>query len=759
MSVFMPQFGNSHFGLFSQGTVDSPAARIWLLTLQGASPGSLAQASKKLTSIMRGSDKFNSVLNGEDLLSDEDEAFLIKYRYLLDSDINEQSFSVNQLSSELKERLNELSSPLSPFIKKWLAFDPTASFRRVAQNMAGKFSSPVYFENIWMNEKKDRALIVAESKAAGMDLDSQSSIKSYLLEIESKIFNDNSANSSINSNVKLAFSGSPNIAIESRNKIKSESKRLSIVATIFMLGFLFWVYRSPKHVLLTAIPLAIAILFATAVVSLVFGSIHGITLAFGITVLGVAVDYPIHVLSHANKEQFLSDSIVRIWPTLRLGVITTILGYAAMAITDFPGLAQFGVFSIVGLLSAAYITRSLFSSFNFKGVDTPRLFSVTQKLDRKPGNAFIAVVVAVFALFISNIFVAVDFWSEDLSELSPIPKQVLAEDHRIRQLLKVDQPRYLITVEADNLEELLVKQEALVPVFQQAINENELKAVQMVAQLLPSQQQQKIRQIDLPDKEVITNNLNEALQGLPFKAKVFKPFLIDIEKSRSMPLLTQSVIEQTGFASRFQGLLNQTDNGVSGLVRLIGLDKPDLLVKRLQQKEIEGVSFSDIKKSSGIMINEFRQEALLRMVWAGGLMILVLAMGLRNVSRIARVSIPVFCAVLIAVAVPLALGDKLNIFHLMSLLLVVGISLDYSLFFSYPSTEIDHQQTLHALSVCAISTVGVFGLLATAAIPVLQAIGLTVATGVFAAFVLSWTFSRNVSVYEKGEAKPNQLGR
>ncbi len=738
MSVFMPQVDNNQFGLFTRDAANSPAARIWLLALQGASPGTLAQASKKFANALRDSGRFNSVLNGENILSDEDEAFLVKYRYLLDPQVNKQSFSVETLKNELKERLDELASPISPFLKKWLPSDPTASYRRVAKNMAGQFSSPNYFDNVWVTENQERAFIIAETKVAGLDLDAQSAVKTYLTDLLPQITDDK--------NVKLAFSGSPNIAIQSRDKIRSESKRLSIIATVFMLGFLFWVYRSPKHVLLTAVPLAVAILLATAVVSFLFNGIHGITLAFGITVLGVAVDYPIHVLSHANKEKSLSHSIQRIWPTLRLGVITTILGYAAMAITDFPGLAQFGVFSIVGLLTAAYLTRSLFSGFNLKGVDTPRLFNVTGKLELKPSAFVIAVVSVLFILFLTSTLTADDYWSENLSELSPIPKRVIDEDRHIRQLLKVDQPRYLVTVEAKDLEGMLVKQEILLPIFQQAIKDGELQAIQMAAQLLPSQQQQKARKALLPDKDVVNNNLNEALQGLPFKSNVFKPFLVDIENTKSMPTLKYAKIQQSGFGSRFDGLVNQTDNGVSGLVRLIGIEKPDKLAQRLQQASVDGVFFMDIMQSSGDLVSQFRQEALTRIFWAGGLMMLVLAIGLRNLNRMVRVLIPVVCAVLVASAVPLALGDKLNIFHLMSLLLVVGISLDYGLFFSYSSEKIDNHQTLHALSVCAISTITVFGLLASATIPVLQAIGLTVATGVFAAFVLSWTFSRNTSL-------------
>lgn len=737
MTVFMPKMSDNRFGLLTRSASDSPAARIWFLALEGASPAKLAHISKELTRALRDSGRFNSVLNGENILSDADEAFLFKYRYILDPNITDQSFSVATIKYELKERLTELGSPLSAFLKKWLSSDPTAIFLRLAQNMAGQSRSLDYFDNVWMTKEHNQAMIIAESKAAGLDLDAQSSIKEYMSSELTLITDDK--------NIKLLFGGAPNIAIQSRDKIKSESQRLSFVAAVFMLGFLFWIYRSAKRVVLTAFPLAVSILFATAAVSYLFNGIHGITLAFGITVLGVAVDYPIHVLSHAHKGETFSRTIDRIWPTLRLGVITTLLGYAAMAITDYPGLAQFGVFSIVGLLTAAFMTRSLFSGLDFTAVETPRLYHTTGKLNLKPGPFIISVLTILFLLVLINMSRIDVYWSEDLAELSPIPKQVIIQDRKMRQLLSVDQPRYLVMVEAEDLESLLLREEAIMPVFQQAIKDDTLQAVQMAAQILPSKQRQKMRKALLPDKEMLTNNLNEALQGLPFKSNIFKPFVDDIGDTKTMPALTYQQLQQSGFGSRLESLVSQTDMGFTGMIRLIGIKQPEMLAQRLEQAAVPGVYFMDIKQSSNDLVNQFRQEALSRIAWAAGLMALVLVIALRDIPRIVRVLVPVVCAVVVASAVTLALGDKLNIFHLMSLLLVAGISLDYGLFFSCPSETVNKHQTLHALSVCAISTVTIFGVLATATIPVLHAIGLTVAVGVFTAFILSWTFSRKIS--------------
>jgi predicted exporter len=94
------------------------------------------------------------------------------------------------------------------------------------------------------------------------------------------------------------------------------------------------------------------------------------------------------------------------------------------------------------------------------------------------------------------------------------------------------------------------------------------------------------------------------------------------------------------------------------------------------------------------------------------------------------------------VAVLVASGEKLSVFHLVALLLVLGIGLNYALFFERTPADADERlRTRLALSVCSVSTIVTFGFLALSSTPVLHAIGSTVALGAVLALVMSalWT--------------------
>ena len=736
MSAFMPKQSDNAVGQLGKVLNEGPAARVWLLALENAPADELAAMSKHFVSLLSETGDYVRVLNGSEGVDVASQQLLSKYRYLLDPRVSREYFTSSSLHDSLQQRLDDLASPLSTFFKEWLPSDPTGAAVHILQSLDSQLNTAVLVNDVWFSADHKRALLLVETKSHGFDLDAQDAIRGRIQQAFKKISNGVA--------VKLITSGSSNIALQTRDRIKNEAQQLSIWATLFMLIFMAWVYRSPKRVLLTAVPLAGGVLLATAAVSYLFGSIHGITLAFGITVLGVAIDYPIHLLSHAKVNEKTTDTMTRIWPTLRLGVLSTILGYTAMALTDFDGLAQLGVFSVVGLSAAALLTRSLLPVLMLTNDRTSLQFIFLSRLLNSHPGWWLKSAGLVLVLLICSVVYEIDnYWSEDIAELSPIPVELRQQDRELRQQIGAAESRYLLIVEADNLEHVLQRQEILLPILEQAIVADELVATDMVAQILPSRKTQAERQQALPSEVVLRQRLVDAIKDTPFRSDLFLPFINDVSMSRSLPLLSLDNFEKTQLGLRYNSLISVSENEVLGLVRLIGVKQASQLQQRLNDSQIEGLRFIDIKQSSSELVGQFRAETVERISWAVALIVLVLFLGLRDLSRVLRVLIPVTCAVVVAAAVPLISGVSLNLFHLVSLLLVAGIGLDYSLFFSRLGSVAENNETLQALLVCCISTSTVFVMLSTSSIPVLHSIGVTVFSGVLAAFGFSWLFSRN----------------
>jgi len=138
----------------------------------------------------------------------------------------------------------------------------------------------------------------------------------------------------------------------------------------------------------------------------------------------------------------------------------------------------------------------------------------------------------------------------------------------------------------------------------------------------------------------------------------------------------------------------------------------------------------DLKQVSTEMLEGFRRDALRQAALGALLVLALLAVGLGSLRRAVRVAAPVAAALPLTVALLVAAGQRVGVFHLVALLLVLGIGLNYALFYERKaSNEPERERTRLSVALCSTCAVVTFGCLAFSATPVLHAIGSTVALG------------------------------
>lgn len=697
----------------------------------------LARLSKQLQKKLSSSNLFGFISNGSTRLSAKDKALIKKYRYLLSSKTAPQNFTSKNLTAALNTRLNELRSPLAGLVKKNIAFDPGSEILHILKTWQPQ-SSPDKEHGVWFSQDKRHALMVLEINTSGYDINIQEQAINTIQQVFDKYNTRQTA--------RLLISGPGVFAVKARDQIRSETQLMSAVASLLIMLILFIAYRSPWLVLLGGIPLFSAVLAGAVVTYLIFDGIHGITLAFGMTLLGVCIDYPVHVFSHLNKSQTSLQSTQSIWPTLRLGVITTCMGYLALTLTVFTGLAQLGVFAIAGLVAAMLVTRYVL----------PGLITHTDlklKTDFHVAlQAYVARLVPIRKMLLVFLVLAITAWfslfsiswENRLSALAPIPQQQKQLDNILRKELAVPELDFMAVISAKDIETVLQKSEQTEAALQPLIKDNILQGVRAPHQILPSKRTQKTRQAALPDTVTLTRALSISTRTLPFKAGVFTPFIKDIATSKHLELLDNNTLQGSLLATQLRPLLFQADNQWWGVMRFIGVNDSRALAQWFNQYADNNVQYLSITQSSANMIQRFRNETLQRLLWGALIVVAVLIAGLRNMRRVVQVLLATALALALDLVVLTALGERLNLFHLVSLLLVVGIGLDYGLFFSRPDPDsATRLRTLHGMVVCVGSTVAVFGILGMSEIPVLRAIGLTVAIGVAFCFIFAMLLSQN----------------
>jgi predicted exporter len=261
--------------------------------------------------------------------------------------------------------------------------------------------------------------------------------------------------------------------------------------------------------------------------------------------------------------------------------------------------------------------------------------------------------------------------------------------------------------------------------------------VELPSRWLPSLETQRTRQAKLPDRATLGAALDAALKDLPFQPGLFAPFVDDVETARTLPLLTPEAFERSPFGARLAAMLVERDGKWYGLATLDGVHNPAALAGIAAQTG-GAATLLDLKSASETLVAQYRTRILQALGVAFVLLVLAVGLAFRDARRAWHVLAPMSLATLLAIAVLRACGVPLSLFHLVAVTLAAGLGLHYALFFERPVADADEaRRTLHATLVCVIAAVLVFGLLATSSVPVLRAIGATVALGVAFHFILS----------------------
>jgi predicted exporter len=611
-----------------------------------------------------------------------------------------------------------------------LARDPTLETLRVLQAWSPA-TEPERYDGVWFSASGTQALLLVQTRAAGFDPVGQQAALARIRGAHAALAPGPTS--------ALEISGPGAFAERMADQTRREASRLGAIATLALILLLGFAYRSPSRPWYGALVLASgAVCGLLAVVSL-FDSVHGITLAFGFTLLGVAQDYPVHLFSHARPREAIERTARQLWPTLIAGTGSSCLAYAVFWFAGVDGLRQLAVFTVVGLAVAALATRYLLPRVvpdaARDAADSRWVHFVQQRLARRAAPPWLAIALALAALAALG-FAPTPWWEDDLATLTPVPTELLERDRELRAELGAPDVRWLLVLHAADSESVLQRSEAVQPLLAQAVAQGTLTGFEHAAQYLPSSRTQRERQAHLPDGATLQTTLRQARAELPFSPTAFDPFLAAVERARHLPPLTPAMLDDTPLQLRIETLMRPAGDDVIGLILLNGLRDPAAL-QTLAAGEPD-LHLVDLKHTAEGLAGAWRGRVLWAMVGAAVVLCLGIAVAVRDRRRAARVLVPVGLGTLVLVAGLHAAGVQLTLFHLISLVLAACLGVDYALFLERAGGDATEQRrTLHALAVCVLSTLFVFALLATSQTPVLRAIGATVSFGVLIQILLA----------------------
>lgn len=490
--------------------------------------------------------------------------------------------------------------------------------------------------------------------------------------------------------------------------------------------------------LLAILPVLCGLLGGAVACVALFGQIHLITLVLGGSLIGVALDPPLHYLSKSwalrpwNAWGALRASL----PGLTLSLATNLIGYLALAFAPFPALEQIAVFSAAGLLSAFLCARCLLPAL-FTGLDlrprpaplalAERAWNLRQRLLKRVPSA---VLLALLLAFCVGGLWRLDL-THDLRQWVATSPQLLDQANTIARLTGQRPTSQFFLIRAADQQQLLERQARLSQRLDVLVAGGQLGGYRALSQLLaPAAEQERLRQA----LDALPRHWQPLLDlGVPREA-----LESELSTLRNLPTLDIPGALAGPLGEAWRPLwLGASDDGVAGLVSLEGLQDTSGL--SALSEGLEGVQLVDRlgQLNRSFTAAQWTASELKLLSCALIVALLSLPFGLRGAVRV--VALP-----LLAAAAALAtlgwIGQPLTLFGLFGLLLVTAIGVDYAILMRERVGGAPVSLLGNALAAC--TTWLSFGLLAVSSTPAVSNFGLAVSLGLVFSFLLApWACS------------------
>ncbi len=507
---------------------------------------------------------------------------------------------------------------------------------------------------------------------------------------------------------------------------------IGILSTIPVFALYLLVFRSLRQIFAGLIIIGLALGAAVLICQWLFGSVHGLALTFGASLIGVTVDYAAHysvhlVVTPAAERSRVLKMLLRATAT---GVVTTVAAFAAIAGGRLPAVQQIAVLGVAGALIAFTLTHLLLPRFipppdpDTRPADAPagrRVDGLLLGLDR---HARAVSVVTAVVLLGASAGLFRWRWQDDVAAFkTPLPA-LEKETADLQHILGRDGQGPTVVVTGADDEHALRTHEQVIARLGALKASGVGGAFASVQPALLSQQTQRERLARLSTSD-LEGPYREALAREGFRAASF-PAWKDLFKDAAPPLTPRDVA-----ASPLAFLVDAW--------RVDGPARTGYAIA-LQNVRDEDLVAAEVERFPGVW--SIRPAALLEdtyghfrdriVVWLAvgvALVIVIMIVVYRKPSFVLAGVLPALLGSAATLGLLAWLGIPGNVLHVVSLVLVLGLGVDYGVYL-VEAREGSIGLSIRGILLGAATTAVSFGALAFSSNTAIHTLGLTSAIGI-----------------------------
>lgn len=736
---FMPDGGRATLAALSRRLANSELTRTMVISIGADSIDEAVTAAAELEEALAGHPEvaWTRARVSEDLF-EEARSLYHPRRYYFASSRPEleipAALAPDGLAEKARRLKRELAQPTSTFLKPLLMTDPLGFFQSFLEGARRTQPELPMRDGQLISPDGSYALILLATEHSHFDSGVQAK---FLADLAAMI---DAIQVRHGNRLTIETSGANRVAVRAEQSIKRDIYWIGActfagVAVLFVLFF-----RSPVPFVLAVAPALFGMIAGTTAALATLGSLDGLSIAFAAALVGVAVDYSIHVINH---HALLGDdsaftTVRRLAPSLLLGAATTMASFAGLVMTNSPAFRELGFISIAGIGAAIIVTLYFLPGYLGPARRIPPLSrQVAETLHagvdglraRRRALAIFTAGVGVGCM----IFLPRLQWGDDLSRLGSIDEGLIAEDIRVRSRLPdFETSRFVIAFGA-NPEEALRRNDALYLRLSDVALDGGLGGVRSLHQLLWSEdlQMRNLRQMELADPGAA---IDRAYRAEGFRAGAFAGAFDDL--AQPPPPLTLDDLRESAFAPLLATMALSIGDQVALITYLRDVRSIDEIAAAVA--DLDGVVVFDQREFINQVYGEFRATTLRQILVGSALVAMLLLVRYRTWRPAMAAILPSLLVVVVLLGGFAMFAVEANLLHVIALMMVMGMGVDYGVFLV---DSCDDEQafgsTLLSLLLSCLTTIFVFGALAISEHPALRAIGVTTGLGVLLAFVFA----------------------
>lgn len=551
--------------------------------------------------------------------------------------------------------------------------------------------------------------------------------------------------------IQTLYFGSTAVAVGNARQLTYDSIFTSSLIIILLVLFIAWFFKRKRAPFLILIPVIFGALFSITCINFIKGSISILAIAAGSIILGIAVNYSLHFLSHLKHSQNVRAVIKELVKPMTLGSATTILAFFCLQFANAGILRDLGLFAGFSLIGAAVCTLIFMPHLINEEIFGHQSRAENNVIDRISGfkptyNKYIVLIIFLITPVLFYYARHVRF-NSDMSKLNYMSRDLEKAEAELNKINEFSLQSVYIVASGKDPESALRVNEKAGSIIQGLKASGVIKKSSSVSSFIVSDSLQRVR-IDRwnrywtsEKKELLLRTLKTGGAKLKFTPQAFTAFDTLLNKSHHPVEISDLQSLRNNF---FDDYITEKPGAVT-VVTLAKVEPSERAVILQQLNQYNDIHAIDRLMLTNMFVDYVNADFNFIVAFTSILVFVVLLISYGRIELTLITFIPMLITWIWILGLMVLLGIEFNIVNVMVSTFIFGLGDDYSIFimnglqreYKYGRKSLSSIRTSIFLS--AITTIAGLGVLILAKHPALQSIAAISILGIVCVLIMSFT--------------------